>query len=102
MNWCGRWWANSVQAMIGLLAGPEFAKPETDHLSRGTQARTHQENRSGRYGAGSVNAAWPVIISASRRAVYDKINHVEPRVTRALVVETARRMLPVVRCLLMP
>lgn len=35
--------------------------------------------------------------SVSRRALYGKINHVEPRVTRALVVQTARRLDPVVR-----
>ena len=32
-----------------------------------------------------------------RRAVYGKINHVEPRVTRQLVVQTAQRLRPVVR-----
>lgn len=33
----------------------------------------------------------------SRRALYGKINHVEPRVTRQLVVQTAQRLRPVVR-----
>jgi len=35
--------------------------------------------------------------SVSRRALYGKINHVEPRVTRQLVVQTAQRLRPVVR-----
>jgi hypothetical protein len=35
--------------------------------------------------------------SVRRRAVYGKINHVEPRVTRQLVVQTAQRLRPVVR-----
>lgn len=35
--------------------------------------------------------------SVSRRALYGKINHVEPRVTRELVVQTAQRLEPVVR-----
>jgi hypothetical protein len=35
--------------------------------------------------------------SVSRRALYGKINHVEPRVTRQLAVQTAQRLRPVVR-----
>ena len=48
----------------------------------------------------SVNAAYKKQrkrFSVSRRALYDKINLVEPRVTRELVVQTARRLAPVVR-----
>jgi len=50
----------------------------------------------------SVNAAYQKQqdrFSVSRRALYDKINLIEPGVTRQLVVETARRMAPVVRSL---
>ena len=35
--------------------------------------------------------------SVSRRALYGKINHVEPRITRELVRQTAHRLEPVVR-----
>jgi IS4 transposase len=48
----------------------------------------------------SVNAAYQKQrqrFSVSGRALYDKINLVEPRVTRELVVQTARRLGPVVR-----
>jgi len=48
----------------------------------------------------SVNAAYQKQrqrFTVSRRALYDKINLVEPRVTRALIVETAQRLAPVVR-----
>jgi IS4 transposase len=48
----------------------------------------------------SVNTAYKKQrhrFSVSRRALYDKINLVEPRVTRQLVVQTARRLAPVVR-----
>lgn len=47
----------------------------------------------------SVNTAYKKRgepFSVSRRAVYDKINHIEPRVTRQLVVQTAKRLRPVV------
>ncbi len=47
----------------------------------------------------SVNAAYqkqPDRFAVSRRALYDKINLVEPRVTRHLVQETAQRLGPVV------
>lgn len=50
----------------------------------------------------SVNAAYQKQqdrFAVSRRALYDKINLIEPGVTRHLVVETARRMAPVVRSL---
>jgi IS4 transposase len=50
----------------------------------------------------SVNAAYQKQqdrFSVSRRALYDKINLVEPRVTRQLVVQTARRLGPVVGAL---
>jgi hypothetical protein len=46
----------------------------------------------------SVNAAYQKQrqrFSVSRRALYDKINLVEPRVTRKLVVRTAERLSPV-------
>jgi IS4 transposase len=48
----------------------------------------------------SVNAAYQKQrqrFSVSRRALYDKINLVETRVTRQLLVETAKRLGPVVR-----
>jgi len=48
----------------------------------------------------SVNAAYqkqPDRFTVSRRALYDKINLIEPAVTRQLVVETSRRLAPVVR-----
>src|ERR1700752_3525901 len=48
----------------------------------------------------SVNAAYKKQrqrFSVSRRALYDKINLVEPRVTRELVVQTAQRLAPVAR-----
>jgi len=48
----------------------------------------------------SVNAAYQKQqdrFTVSRRALYDKINLIEPGVTRQLVVETSRRMAPVVR-----
>lgn len=48
----------------------------------------------------SVHAAYqkqPERFGVSRRALYDKINHVEPCVTRQLVVQTAQRLEPVVR-----
>ena len=48
----------------------------------------------------SVNAAYqkqPRRFSVSSRALYDKINLVEPRVTRELVVQTGQRLGPVVR-----
>lgn len=48
----------------------------------------------------SVNAAFQKQLqrfSVSRRALYDKINLVEPRVTRELVVRTAERLAPVAR-----
>lgn len=48
----------------------------------------------------SVNAAYQKqrhCFTVSRRALYDKISLVEPRVTRALVVETAERLAPVTR-----
>lgn len=48
----------------------------------------------------SVNAAYQKQrqqFSVSRRALYDKINLVEPRVTRELVRQTAHRLAPVVR-----
>lgn len=48
----------------------------------------------------SVNAAYTKQrqrFSVSSRALYDKINLVEPRVTRELVVQTAQRLEPVVR-----
>lgn len=50
----------------------------------------------------SVNAAYHKLqerFSVSRRALYDKINLVEPVVTRQLVVQTAQRLAPVVRAL---
>ena len=50
----------------------------------------------------SINAAYkkqPSRFTVSRRALYDKINLVEPRVTRQLVVQTARRLAPVVQYL---
>ncbi|MGB3125490.1 MAG: transposase [Pseudomonas sp.] len=50
----------------------------------------------------SVNAAYQKQqdrFTVSRRALYDKINLIEPGVTRQLVVETSRRMAPVVRSL---
>jgi hypothetical protein len=46
----------------------------------------------------SVNAAYQKQrerFSVGRRALYDKLNNVEPRVTRELVRQTAARMLPV-------
>lgn len=46
----------------------------------------------------TVNAAYTKQqnrFSVSRRALYDKIAHVEPRVIRALVRQTARRLTPV-------
>jgi IS4 transposase len=46
----------------------------------------------------SVNAAYQKQqqrFTVSRRALYDKINLVEPRVTRALIVQTAERLAPV-------
>jgi len=48
----------------------------------------------------SVNVAYrkqQERFSVSRRALYDKINLVEPRVTRELVIQTAQRLDPVVR-----
>ena len=48
----------------------------------------------------SVNAAYQKQrqrFSVSRRALCDKLNLVEPRVTRELVVQTAKRLEPVVR-----
>jgi len=48
----------------------------------------------------SINAAYQKQqdrFSVSRRALYDKINLVEPRVTRQLVVPTSRRLVPVVQ-----
>jgi len=48
----------------------------------------------------SVNAAYQKQrerFSVSRRAFYDKINLVEPRVIRQLVVQTAQRLQPVMR-----
>ena len=48
----------------------------------------------------SVNAAYQKQqdrFAVSRRALYDKINLVEPGVTRQLVRQTARRLGPVVR-----
>jgi hypothetical protein len=48
----------------------------------------------------SINAAYQKqheLFSVSRRALYDKISLVEPRVTRELVVQTAQRLAPVVR-----
>ena len=48
----------------------------------------------------SVNAVYTKQrqrFSVSSRALYDKINLVEPRVTRELVVQTAQRLEPVVR-----
>jgi IS4 transposase len=48
----------------------------------------------------SVNAAYQKQrqrFSVSRRALYDKINLVEPRVTRELIVQTAGRLAPVAR-----
>lgn len=48
----------------------------------------------------SVNAAYQKQqeqFPVSRRALYDKINLVEPRVTRQLVVQTAQRLEPLVR-----
>ena len=48
----------------------------------------------------SVNAAYKKQadqFAVSRRALYDKINLVEPRVTRQLVVQTSRRLAPVVQ-----
>jgi IS4 transposase len=48
----------------------------------------------------SINAAYTKQrqrFPVSRRALYDKINLVEPRVTRELVVQTAQRLAPVVR-----
>jgi IS4 transposase len=48
----------------------------------------------------SINAAYTKQrqrFPVSRRALYDKINLVEPRVTRELVVQTAARLAPVVR-----
>ncbi len=50
----------------------------------------------------SVNAAYQKQqerFSVSRRALYDKINLVEPGVVRELVVQTAQRLRPVVRAL---
>jgi IS4 transposase len=50
----------------------------------------------------SVSAAYkkqPDRFPVSRRALYGKLNHVEPRVIRQLVVQTAARMAPVVRSL---
>lgn len=47
----------------------------------------------------SVNAAYKKQrepFSVSRRSLYNKINHVEPRVTRQLLVQTAKRLRPVV------
>jgi IS4 transposase len=51
----------------------------------------------------AVNAAYQKHrrrVSVTRKAVYDKINGVEPRVTRQLVVQTAARLGPVVSSLL--
>jgi IS4 transposase len=48
----------------------------------------------------SINAAYAKQrqrFPVGRRALYDKINLVEPRVTRELVVQTAARLAPVVR-----
>ena len=48
----------------------------------------------------SVNAAYQKLrgrFTVSRRAVYDKINLVEPCVTRQVVVQTAQRLSPVVK-----
>lgn len=48
----------------------------------------------------SVNAAYQKqrqCFAVGRRALYDKINLVEPRVTRSLIVKTAERLAPVVR-----
>jgi IS4 transposase len=48
----------------------------------------------------SINAAYKKQadrFGVSRRALYGKINLVEPRVTRQLVVQTSRRLAPVVR-----
>lgn len=48
----------------------------------------------------SVNAAYQKQrqrFSVSRRALYDKINLVEPRVTRELIVQSAGRLAPVAR-----
>lgn len=48
----------------------------------------------------SINAAYTKQrqrFPVSRRALYDKINLVEPRVTRELVVQTAQRLAPVAR-----
>jgi IS4 transposase len=48
----------------------------------------------------SVNAAYQKQqhrFTVSRRALYDKIGLVEPRVTRALIVEMAKRLAPVTR-----
>jgi IS4 transposase len=53
----------------------------------------------------SVNAAYQKQgqrFTVSRRALYDKINLVEPRVTRALMRETAKRLAPVARRLQKP
>ena len=50
----------------------------------------------------SVNAAYQKQqerFSVSRRALYDKINLVEPGVVRELVVQTAQRLRPVVQAL---
>lgn len=43
----------------------------------------------------SINAAYKKQVeqfTVSRRAIYDKINHIEPRVSRELVVQTAQRL----------
>jgi len=48
----------------------------------------------------SVNAAYKKqaeLFAVSRRALYDKINLVEPRVTRELIVQTSRRLAPVIQ-----
>jgi hypothetical protein len=50
----------------------------------------------------SVNAAYKKQkerFCVTCRALYGKINHVEPRVTRQLLVQTAKRLRPVVRAL---
>lgn len=51
----------------------------------------------------SINAAYHKQrhrFQVTRKAVYDKINHVEPQVTRELVVQTAARLKPVMSKLL--
>lgn len=51
----------------------------------------------------SVNSAYHKLqdrFTVSRRALYDKLERVEPQVSRALLVETAQRLAPVVKALM--